>query len=116
MDNIDVDYARKKGIHVINTPGASSESVAELVFAHLFGGVRQLYDANRNMPLEGDSRFKELKKVYSGGTELRGKTLGIFGFGRIGQATARIALGVGMNVQYCDREREEISLTLPFFD
>lgn len=63
MDNIDVDYARNKGIHVINTPAASSASVAELVFAHLFGGVRFLYDANRNMPLDGDSQFNALKKV-----------------------------------------------------
>lgn len=63
MDNIDVDYARKKGIHVINTPAASSNSVAELVFAHLFGGARFLYDSNRNMPLDGDTKFKNLKKI-----------------------------------------------------
>jgi D-3-phosphoglycerate dehydrogenase len=62
MDNIDVDYARSKGIHVINTPASSSESVAELVFAHLFNGVRFLHDSNRNMPLEGDSNFEGLKK------------------------------------------------------
>ena len=62
MDNIDVEYARSKGIHVINTPASSSESVAELVFAHLFSGVRFLHDANRNMPLEGDSKFENLKK------------------------------------------------------
>lgn len=74
MDNIAVDYARKQGIHVINTPAASSESVAELVFAHLFTGVRFLHDANRNMPLEGDTRFNELKKAYANGLELRGKT------------------------------------------
>ena len=85
MDNIDVDYARDKGRHVINTPAASSASVAELVFAHLFGGVRYLFDANRNMPLDGDTKFKDLKKSYAGGIELRGKTLGIVGFGRIGR-------------------------------
>jgi D-3-phosphoglycerate dehydrogenase len=50
MDNIDVDHAREKGLHVINTPAASSASVAELVFAHLYGGVRYLFDANRQMP------------------------------------------------------------------
>ncbi len=116
MDNIDLDYARKKGIHVINTPAASSGSVAELVFAHLFGGVRFLYDANRNMPLEGDSKFKLLKKNYAGGTELRGKTLGIIGFGRIGQATASIALGVGMKVIFCDPDIAETTLSVPFFD
>lgn len=103
MDNIDVDYARSKEIHVINTPAASSSSVAELVFGHLFNGVRFLHDSNRNMPLEGDSRFKELKKSYAKGTELRGKTLGIIGFGRIGREVAKIALGLGMKVVASDR-------------
>ena len=116
MDNIDVDYARSKGLFVINTPAASSESVAELVFAHLFGSVRFLYDANRQMPLEGDSNFKKLKKQYAKGTELRGKTLGIIGFGRIGQATARIALGVGMHVIYHDPYIEEAQVDLSFYD
>jgi len=116
MDNIDVDYARSKGLHVINTPAASSESVAELVFAHLFGSVRFLHDANRNMPLEGDSNFKKLKKLYAKGTELRGKTLGIIGFGRIGQATARIALGIGMEVLYHDPFIEEAQINLKFYD
>jgi D-3-phosphoglycerate dehydrogenase len=116
MDNIDVAYAREKGLHVINTPAASSESVAELVFAHLFGGVRYLYDANRNMPLDGDSKFKQLKKAYAKGVELRGKTLGIIGFGRIGQATAKIALGVGMKVVYSDPYMEAASVSVPFFD
>lgn len=116
MDNIDVAYAKEKGLHVINTPAASSESVAELVFAHLFGGVRFLYDANRNMPLEGDSKFKQLKKAYAGGSELRGKTLGVIGFGRIGQATAKIALGVGMKVIYADPYIDKASITIDFFD
>lgn len=116
MDNIDADYAKSKGIHVINTPAASAASVAELVFAHLFGGVRFLYDANRNMPLEGDSHFKQLKKSYSKGTELRGRTLGIFGFGNIGQATAKLAIGAGMKVLYCDPEVEEAAIALTFFD
>ena len=61
MDNIDVEYAREKGLSVINTPAASSSSVAELVFAHLYGGVRFLHDSNRNMPLEGERNFKGLK-------------------------------------------------------
>lgn len=116
MDNIDVAYAHKKGIHVINTPAASSLSVAELVFAHLYGGVRFLYDANRNMPLEGDSRFKQLKKSYGKGKELAGKTLGIIGFGRIGQAVAKLALGAGMKVLFFDPLLEEVTLTLSFFD
>ena len=116
MDNIDVEYARDKGLHVINTPAASSESVAELVFAHLFSGVRFLYDSNRNMPLDGDSKFKVLKKAYAKGTELRGKTLGVIGFGRIGQATAKIGLGLGMKVIAHDPFIEKSAVTVPFFD
>ena len=116
MDNIDVEYARDKGLHVINTPAASSESVAELVFAHLFSGVRFLYDSNRNMPLDGDSKFKVLKKAYAKGTELRGKTLGVIGFGRIGQATAKIGLGLGMKVIAHDPLIEKAAVTVPFFD
>lgn len=117
MDNIDVEYARSKGLKVINTPSASSSSVAELVFAHLYGGVRYLYDANRNMPLEGDSRFKDLKKNYAKGRELRGKTLGIIGFGRIGKEVAKIALGIGMKVIGSSRSGAgEEKLTLKFYD
>ena len=116
MDNIDVEYARDKGLHVINTPAASSESVAELVFAHLFSGVRFLYDSNRNMPLDGDSKFKVLKKAYAKGTELRGKTLGVIGFGRIGKATAKIGLGLGMKVIAHDPFMEKAAVTVPFFD
>ncbi|UCE94322.1 MAG: D-2-hydroxyacid dehydrogenase [Flavobacteriaceae bacterium] len=116
MDNIDVEYARNKGIKVINTPAASSHSVAELVFAHLFGMVRFLHDSNQNMPLEGDSKFKELKKAYAKGVELRGKTLGILGFGRIGQATAKIGLGVGMKVVAYDPYIDAANIQLDFFD
>ena len=116
MDNIDVDYARSKGIKVINTPAASSHSVAELVFAHLFGIVRFLHDSNQNMPLEGDSKFKDLKKAYAKGIELKGKTLGILGFGRIGQATAKIALGVGMKVIAFDPFIDSANIKLEFYD
>jgi D-3-phosphoglycerate dehydrogenase len=116
LDNIDVDYAQSKGIHVINTPTSSSESVAELVFAHLFSGVRFLHDSNRNMPLEGDTNFNGLKKAYTNGIELRGKTLGIVGIGRIGQATAKIALGLGMKVIAADIYIPKIDITVAFFD
>ena len=116
MDNIDVSYAREKGLSVINTPAASSESVAELVFAHLFSGVRFLYDSNRNMPLDGEKKFKNLKKAYAKGTELRGKTLGVIGFGRIGQATAKMALGLGMKVIAFDPFMEKTTISLAFFD
>lgn len=116
MDNIDVSYAREKGLHVINTPAASSASVAELVFAHLYGSVRFLYAANRDMPLDGDSKFKDLKKAYAKGTELRGKTLGVLGFGRIGQEVAKIAIGCGMKVIASDPFMEKATIELPFFD
>jgi len=98
MDNIDVQYAKTKGIEVINTPGASSQSVAELVFAHMFAMSRFIYDSNRLMPSAGETEFDKLKKKYSKGIELRGKTIGIIGFGRIGQSVAQYALGCGMKV------------------
>ena len=116
MDNIDVEYAKSKGISVINTPASSSESVAELVFAHLFSGVRFLHDSNRNMPLEGDSNFEGLKKAYANGIELRGKTLGVVGIGRIGQATAKMALGLGMKVIAADSYIEKVDVSVVFFD
>ena len=98
MDNIDVEYGRSKGLHVFNTPAASSQSVAELVMTQLFSLVRMTYDANKEMPVNGASNFKVLKKKYGKGVELRGKTLGIIGFGRIGQSVAQYAIGCGMNV------------------
>ena len=116
MDNIDVAHAREKGIKVINTPAASSASVAELVFAHLFAGVRFLYDSNRNMPLEGESRFNELKKSYANGLELRGKTLGVIGMGRIGQEVAKIALGCGMEVIAHDKFINSVTVNVSLFN
>jgi phosphoglycerate dehydrogenase len=116
MDNIDVEYAREKGINVINTPAASSASVAELVFAHLFSGCRFLTDSNRKMPVEGDTKFAELKKAYTKGVELRGKTIGIIGFGRIGQEVAKMALGLGMRVLAVDNFAEKVNLKVEFFN
>ena len=116
MDNIDVDYARSKNIHVINTPSASSESVAELVFAHLFSGARFLQDSNRKMPITGDSEFAKLKKSYEKGIELRSKTIGIIGMGRIGQEVARIALGLGMRVIAADNNVGRASIKVKFYN
>ncbi|NDG47274.1 MAG: 3-phosphoglycerate dehydrogenase [Flavobacteriia bacterium] len=124
MDNIDVEYAKSKGLHVINTPAASSASVAELVFAHLYGGVRFLYDSNRSMPLEGETNFKGLKKAYAKGVlkkayakgvELRGKTLGIIGFGRIGQEVAKIGFGIGMQVIATDKFIEKAAVEVALY-
>jgi len=116
MDNIDVDYALSNVLHVINSPAASSNSVAELVFAHLFGCARFLYDSNRNMPLDGDTKFKNLKKNYAKGVELRGKTLGIIGFGRIGREVAKIALGIGMKVIASDKFVGNATIKVEFYN
>lgn len=113
MDNIDVQYGRDKGLHVINTPAASSQSVAELAIAQMFSMARFTYDAARNMKGADGAQFKALKKSYSKGLELRGKTLGVIGFGGIGQALAQYALGCGMNVIYTTRgARPSTDLTL----
>ena len=112
MDNIDVEYARDKGIEVFNTPASSSQSVAELVMAHLFGSVRFLYQANREMPTKGTTDFGSLKKSYAKGTELRGKTLGIVGFGRIGKSVASYALGCGMKVMVYNRSKDSFEVSL----
>ena len=109
MDNIDVAYAREKGLTVINTPGASSQSVAELVMGHLFSLSRFLYASYKNMENE---EFAKLKKSYAKGVELRGKTIGIIGFGRIGQSLASYALGAGMKVIAIDQYTETATITL----
>lgn len=109
MDNIDVEYARGKGLTVINTPGASSQSVAELVMGHLLAISRSLHDSYKNMESE---EFKVLKKRYAKGVELRGKTLAIIGFGRIGQSLGAYAIGCGMNVIAVDRITETVTIPL----
>ncbi len=109
MDNIDVEYARSVGKKVINTPGASSQSVAELVMGHLFSISRSLHDSYKNME---DNDFKTLKKKYAKGVELRGKNLTIIGFGRIGQSLAKYAIGAGMNVTAVDTFAEIIDLKI----
>lgn len=113
MDNIAVSYAREKDIKVINTPASSSQSVAELVIGQMFSLSRSLYDSSRNMDKED---FNYLKKKYANGIELRGKTLGIIGFGRIGQAVASYAIGMGMNILAVDIEEktETIQIELPW--
>lgn len=116
MDNIDVEYAQSKGIEVINTPTASSASVGEMVMAHIYTIYRNLHKSNRAMPLEGESKFKELKKSYGKAHELRGKTLGIIGFGKIGREVAKCAIGAGMKVIGYSATTKEVDLKLDFFD
>ncbi|MBP8212757.1 MAG: D-2-hydroxyacid dehydrogenase [Saprospiraceae bacterium] len=110
LDNIDVEHAKSKGIAVINTPAASSRSVGELAMAHMLGLSRFLHLANRQMPETGNTQFNELKKAYSKGAELEGKTLGIIGLGRIGMETAKCGLGMGMNIVAYDPFVSEVTL------
>lgn len=112
LDNIDVEYAQSKGLSVINTPAASSRSVGELAMAHMLSLSRFLYQSNRQMPSEGDTKFNDLKKAYAKGAELEGKTLGIIGFGRIGQEAARCGLGMGMNILAVDPYIVEATIAL----
>lgn len=116
MDNIDVEYAQSKGIAVFNTPASSSNSVAEMVMAHAYSIYRNLHQSNRMMPLEGEIHFNALKKEYSKAHELRGKTMGIIGFGRIGREVAKLAIGAGMKVLAFDRNYKEADVPVEFFD
>ena len=112
LDNIDVDYAKDNNVDVFNTPGASSQAVAELVIGHMLSLARGLHDSNRQMPVNGNTEFKSLKKKYGKGIELRGKTMGIVGLGRIGQQTAKYALGLGMKVIGTDAFAKEVTIDL----
>lgn len=116
MDNIDVEYAVEKGLYVINTPKASSRSVAEMVFAHFFSLARFLHESNRMMPLEGETKFSALKKSYTNAVELKGKTLGVIGFGSIGQEVLKIGISLGMKVKVLTRKPKTEKLELEFFD
>lgn len=115
LDNIDVAAAQERGITVLNTPDSSSQSVAELVFSHFYSIARQLQSAHLEMPSNGNAKFNELKKAYSAGVELKGKTLGIVGFGRIGQAVARIGIGSGMKIKAYDPFLQAAELDMDLF-
>lgn len=114
MDNIDVEYAREKGIQVINTPASSSASVAELVIAHAFAGMRFLTYTSSGLEKDPAGAFNDLKKFGGNGRELGGKTMGIIGFGRIGQEVGRLALGLGMKVLAYDPFVEKTTITFQF--
>ncbi|AZA57702.1 3-phosphoglycerate dehydrogenase [Chryseobacterium shandongense] len=116
MDNIDVEYAIEKGLYVINTPNASSKSVAELVFGHFFSLARFLHESNRLMPLEGETHFDAMKKSFSKAYELSGKTLGVIGFGSIGQEVVKMGISLGMKVIVLTRKPQTKVLSLEFFD
>lgn len=114
LDNIDVEYAKSKGILVINTPAASSRAVAELTFGHMLSLARFIHLSNREMPLKGNSEFAKLKKSFADGFQVYGKTLGVIGFGRIGQETVRLGLGLGMKVLPVDPYIKSASIELDF--
>jgi len=104
LDNIDVEYAREKGIQVRNTPRASTDSVAELALAHMLALARALPQATISLR---EGRWE--KKAFKG-IELAGKTLGVVGIGRIGQAVAKRALCLGMRVIAFDKFVKESPL------
>jgi len=92
VDNIDVDYAQAKGVKIMNTPGASTHSVAELTIAYLFALARPIAQATASM------REGLWEKARFDGIEIQGKVLGIIGMGRIGMAVAARAAALGMIV------------------
>ena len=102
VDNIDVKHAEECGITVRNTPNASSQSVAEMAMAHMFACARYVSIAGHTMRED-----KWEKKTYGKGIELQGKTLGIIGFGRIGQHLGVMAKAIGMDVIVYSRHRHE---------
>lgn len=116
MNNVAVDYAIEKGLYVISTPSSYSRAVAELVFAHFFTLARFLHDANRLMPLEGDSKFNLLKKSYQNAAELFGKTLGVIGSGNHAKEVIKIGISLGMNVLIFNENLKTEKVTLDFFD
>jgi D-3-phosphoglycerate dehydrogenase len=96
VDNIDVDAATRRGVAVVNAPGANTVSAAEQTFALLLALLRRVTLAVQSMRSGGWDRKRFI------GTELDGKTLSAFGLGRIGQRVARIARAFGMEVLACD--------------
>jgi D-3-phosphoglycerate dehydrogenase len=101
VDNIDVEYAKSKGITVANTPNASSASVAELAIGHMFCIARFIHIANHTM------RQGKWEKKHYEGVELAGKNLGLIGYGRIAKETAKKAMALGMKVVYTNRSGDK---------
>lgn len=116
LNNIDFVYAKTRGLKVLNSPEQASESVAELVIAHALSCLRHLKNTNRDMPLEGDQRFADIQKAAANGRELKGKTIGIIGFEKLGQALAQKAIALGMKVLAYDPKVNEAQINLEFFD
>jgi D-3-phosphoglycerate dehydrogenase len=116
LSHIDIEFAKQNNIQVFQAENAWNTSVAELTIAHLLSCMRHLKDANREMPLEGDHNFNSLKRSFSGGSELNGKTLGIIGFGNVGQEVAKKAIALGMSIKFHDKEITSAQLELSFYN
>ncbi|WKN43533.1 NAD(P)-dependent oxidoreductase [Tunicatimonas pelagia] len=103
-DSIDVDYATQQGIVVTNTPTAVTEATAETAFGLILSLLRNITYCDRKLR-NGDPGFTWGMLQKHTGSSLYGKTLGIIGLGRIGQAVARRAITFGMNILYYQRNR-----------
>lgn len=104
VDNIDVAGATRRGVLVTNTPDVLTEATADLAWALLMATARRVVEADRDLRREGFPGWTFLPKHL--GTDVYGKTLGIVGFGRIGQAVARRAQGFAMRILYFSRTRK----------
>jgi glyoxylate reductase len=115
LDNIDLDYARKKGILVTHTPGVLTETTADLTWALILATARKIPQSDR---FTKNRRFRGWELDLFLGKEVSGKRLGIIGMGRIGQAVASRAQGFRMEVVYFDPHRltseEEKTYTATF--
>jgi glycerate dehydrogenase len=100
---VDVVAARERNIPVCNVPSYASRSVAQMVFAHLLNLTQRVADHGRGVAAGRWSRNLDFCYWDSALVELAGLTMGLVGFGRIGKATADIALAMGMNVLACDK-------------
>ncbi len=112
--NIDLNAAKANNIKVLNCGDVSARSAAELVFAHIFSGARNLHNANRDMPLEGETNFKSLQKSYTNALELEGKTLGLIGWNSVATEVAKIGLGLGMHLMVNDKNTDPKNLSIEF--
>lgn len=106
-DNIDVAAAERHGVVVTNTPGVLTDATADFTFALLLATVRRIVEADRYVRA---GAFREWRMMEFLGSDLAGRTLGIAGFGRIGQAVARRAAGFGMRVRYASRSRVALAI------
>ena len=103
-NNIDVDYAKKKGIIVVNTPGVLTDATADLAFALILAATRRVVEGDKFVR---EGKFKGWAPLLLLGKDVWGATLGIVGAGRIGQAVGRRAKGFNMKIIYYDKFRRE---------